>query len=261
MSTATARLDDRLVRSDPGDSSRPSRRDLLAWTLGTGGLLIGGGFLRVFGSAAVRPEDLTAACPFPLEEIPRELDAWKYVDGSETHLDQPTTRITGSTDHVIRNYYDEMTGTALSVLVLYGPAEPVLPHSPQICYPASGFRSLVDPVDRTIRIDDQLSAVFRAAVFVKPGGRLIVRQSVYHSYRLDGVWSPSVSDRSLPRRRAGLFKVQIQRRVLDGERTDGDEPIESFLRHLVPKLESMIATATRATAHPAAVPKPGPARR
>ena len=230
-----------------GLSRAPSRRGFLAWSVAASGLLVGGGTLRVAGSASKRPEELSVLPPFPLATIPRSLDGWVSL-GNETQLDPITTRITGSTDVITRIYQEELTGTALSVLVLYGPAEPVLPHTPQVCYPASGYRSVIDAVDRTIRIDDQLNAVFRTGLFSKSGGRSVLQQLVYHSYRLDGVWSPSVSDRSLPRRRAGLFKVQIQRRVHDGERMDGEEPIEAFLRQLVPTVERMVAATTTSSA-------------
>lgn len=247
MSSAADQIEARPDRPAAEVAPRTSRRDLLAWSLATSGFCLAGGAWRVLRSAPIGPNDLTSTPPFRLDTIPRALDGWKYVEASETQLDPMTTRITGSTDHMIRTYYDEMTGTAVSVLVLYGPAEPVLPHTPQACYPASGYRSLAGPSDHAIKLDDHRSATFRSGLFGKSGGRAVIRQLVYHSYRLDGVWSPDVTDRSLPRRWAGLFKVQVQRRVLDGERTDGEDPIESFLRQLLPELEKMIAAAPPAT--------------
>lgn len=239
MTTATARTDVQTERNAHAATPPGSRRELLAWSLATSAICLASGAWRVLLSAPIRPSDLTVVAPFDLDEIPRELSGW--IGSGESQLDPVTMRITGATDHLIRSYYDEITGTSLSVLILYGPAEPVLPHTPQVCYPASGYRSLNPAVDRTIELGDGRSAAFRAAIFGRSGGRATIRQSVYHSYRLDGVWSPDVTDRSLPRRWAGIFKVQIQRQVLEGERTDGDEPIESFLRQLLPAMERMIA--------------------
>ena len=59
-------------------------------------------------------------------------------------------QITGGTDHILRTYVDELTGVSLGVLVLFGPAEPVLPHVPEICYPANGFSNAQDSIHRTI---------------------------------------------------------------------------------------------------------------
>ena len=246
MTSATVRPEGRATRPAEFDRPHVTRRGLLAWGLATSGLLLGSGALRLAMSGTGRPGDVKAVCPFPLESIPRTFDNWTYVPKSETHLDPLTVRTTGSTDHVIRGYYDEVTGTMLSVLILYGPAEPVLPHTPQVCYPSSGYRSTGEPVDRPIDIGDRPKAIFRSAGFAKSGGRVVIRQSVYHSFRFGGAWSPIVTDRSLPRRREGLFKVQIERRVQSGERLDGDEPIESFLKRLLPAMEQMIADATPA---------------
>lgn len=246
MTAATTSAEIQPDRSAGAATPPASRREMLAWSLATSVICLAGGAWRVLASAPTRPSDLSVVAPFDLDAIPRTLGGW--ISSGESQLDPVTMRITGATDHLFRAYYDEMTGTFLSVLILYGPAEPVLPHTPQVCYPASGYRSLNPPVDRTIELGGGQSAGFRAALFGRSGGRTTVRQSVYHSYRLDGVWSPDVTDRSLPRRWAGLFKVQIQRQVLEGERTDGDEPIESFLRQLLPAMERMIATSTSAKA-------------
>ena len=87
--------------------------------------LIGSGAIRSFQSSYYdEAGTYDIACPFPLKQIPRTLDGWHMVEGSEAVLDPLTTRITGSTDHITRNYVNEMTGVTLSVLVLYGPAEP-----------------------------------------------------------------------------------------------------------------------------------------
>lgn len=242
MLSAAERTDAPQPEMNPdGASPHATRRELLAWSLATSGLFLAGGAWVAFGSTPVGPDEFASRPPFPLETIPRTLDTWKATD--ETQLDSLTARISGSTEHVIRSYSDELTGTNVSVLILYGPAEPVLPHSPQVCYPASGYRVLGNVADRAIEVAGQRPATFRSALFGKSGGRTVIRHSVYHSYRLDGVWAPDVADRSLPRRWAGLFKVQAWRRVHDGERTGSDEPIESFLRQLLPTLERMIAAA------------------
>lgn len=225
-------------------------RGVLLWCLLSSLMLVGTGIIRQAQAQRYsQTRNLRVEAPFPLSTIPRVIDGWRVVDGSETMLDPLTTRITGSTDHMIRSYFDEMTGVTLSVLVLFGPAEPVLPHTPQVCYPASGFRQVGEPVDHTLKINDLVNVVARSSVFTKTGGRVPLSQAVYHTYRADGVWSPTVNERTLSHRDTGIFKVQIQRRVIEGERIGSDEPIESFLRKLIPVIETMTA-ASRARSNP-----------
>lgn len=219
-------------------------RRVFSWCLVSSLLLIGMGVVR--GVQAHRYEvsqTVDATAPFPLKDLPTAIDGWRVVDGTDTQLDPLTTRTTGSTDHVIRSYFDEITGVMLTVLVLYGPAEPMMPHVPQICYPASGFRSIAQIADFHLRINDSLGAIVRSSVFSKSGGRSVLNQAVYHTYRVDDEWTPNLTGRRLSTRNTGVFKIQVARRVVDGERLGSDEPIESFLKKLIPVVETMTVEA------------------
>jgi len=226
----------------------------LIWSITASLLLVGSGVVRaVQSSRYAADKNYLAECPFPLDKIPRTIDDWHILKGSETVLDPLTTRITGSTDHVIRTYVDEMTGVVLSVLVLYGPAEPVMPHTPQVCYPSSGFQPVGETVDLDVKIDERETAKFRSSVFAKSGGRSVLRQGVYHSFLYDGSWSPVISTRKFPRKNPGIFKVQIQRRVADAEKRDVNEPIEDFLKRLIPIIDKMIRDSGPVKPAPVAV--------
>ena len=221
-------------------------RRVLAWCLLSSLVLIGMGVVRSVQAHRYEvAQAVDTTSPFPLKTIPTEIDGWRMVEASETQLDPLTTRTTGSTDHVIRSYFDETTGVMLSVLVLYGPAEPIMPHVPQVCYPASGFRITGETIDHHLPISDGLNATARSSVFSKSGGRAVLNQAVYHTYRVDDEWTPILAGRRLSNRNTGIFKIQIHRRVFDGERLGVDEPIESFLKKLIPVLEQMNADATR----------------
>lgn len=222
---------------------------VIAWCAAAAVLLVGSGVFRVVQAARVVDDTgATAESPFPLRDIPKQIDTWRVLEGGDTQLDSQTTRITGSTDHILRTYCDEATGVTLSVLILYGPAEPVTPHTPQVCYPASGFAAVGDSVDTKVAYEQGKGADFRTAVFGKSGGRDLLLQTVYHSYRLNGEWSPIIDFRKLPRRNPGVFKVQIARRSFPQEPRGEDEPIEAFLAKLLPILERMNAEATTSPA-------------
>lgn len=131
------------------------------------------------------------SCPIVLGSIPAQLGGWRLVPGGEKSLDELTIRITGGTDYILRNYVDDLTGVSLGVLVLFGPAEPVMPHTPEVCYPATGYALADDISDRLIKADDGTAMEFRSAVYAKPGGRTALREEVYYSFRLEGHWSPT----------------------------------------------------------------------
>lgn len=234
-------------------TAAPTRRGVLAWAATATVLLAGSGVVRSVQAARHRGErDMPVECPFALKTLPRTIGDWEAPSGGETVLNDLTTRITGATDYIIWKYANRSTGATLSVLVLYGPAEPVMPHTPQVCYPATGFQAVAGPANRAVKLGDGQVATFRVSTFAKPGGREVIRNVVYHSFYHDGVWRPDLGTR-LPRQSPGIFKVQIQRRVIGDERPeDGNEPIERFLQELLPIIDQRVAAATPARSAPVA---------
>jgi len=186
--------------------------------------------------------------PFPLEDIPKQIGEWTSLADADVKLDPLTVRITGSTDHIQRTYRNDQTGVALSVLVLYGPAEPVAPHTPEACYPATGYTPEENPTEVKIPVGSE-QARFRQCIYTKSGAGLIERANVYYSFRLDGDWAPNITDgKRLHRSNAGIIKVQVQRLMGDREISKpGIEPVESFLEALISEIESQIA---RGADHP-----------
>jgi hypothetical protein len=184
--------------------------------------------------------------PFPLKDIPTALGAWRAVEGSETVLDPDIARVAGSTDHVIRTYADAK-GDQITVLVLYGPADAVWGHTPDICYPASGFRTLIAPRDVQVPLEDSSRSVtFREGLYARPQGEGNGFHEVYYSFLNAGEWRPDMEDRwkrfrSFP----GMFKIQIERRV----KTAGfeDSPAPSLLASLVEEIETRSRTAEAAS--------------
>jgi hypothetical protein len=201
-----------------------------------------------------------AECPIDLEQLPDQFGKeWSVTSGGERKLDDFTMRITGGTAHIIKTYVNNQTGVSLTVLVLYGPAEPVLPHTPQVCYPSSGFGVGDIPTARTIEYSlgenekgepIKGKAEFLSASYAKPNGRQMLREGVYHSFRLDlkdgkiGKWDPWIGlGYKFPRRNPGIFKIQIQRVIADGETLSDGDPIEQFLKSFLAELETEIKVA------------------
>ena len=240
------------VNSGPAGPRR--RRGVIAWAI-VGCVLLGAsGAVRAVQDRRFAVErGYLAACPFPLKTLPTEVGDWRLVEGSDHSLDSLTTRITGATDHILRTYVDDLTGVVISVMVLFGPVEPVIPHTPQVCYPACGYTPSEEMSYREVLGSNGQKYLFKSGVYAKSGGRAILREASYYSFRLDGPWSPdAATGRRFPRRNPGIFKVQVQRRVAEGERREKDDPVEKFLERFMPEIDRKIAESQAAT------PGPGP---
>jgi hypothetical protein len=254
MSTVLPIVEDPTL-SEPRSFGRPGRV-VWTWAVVACVLLATSGVVRALQERRHQfDQDYKEVCPIDLAKIPLKLgDDWHLVKGGERQLDQMTMRITGGSDHFVRIYANNLTGVSMVVLLLYGPAEPVLPHTPEICYPASGFSGGEYPSERTIKYTAGKDAEgrpiaaqgqFQSASYQKSAGRSTLREAVYHSFRLDGLWSPSIGmGRKFPRRNPGIFKIQIQRQVAEGETIGEGDPIEQFLGLFLSEIEGEIKNAT-----------------
>jgi hypothetical protein len=198
---------------------------------------------------------IAANCPFPLESMPREIGRWKSLRDDQK-LDSRTLQITGGKEYSIRVYEDGLTGNKLVVLLLFGPVQPVIPHVPDVCYPANGFAKLDEPLARTVKfsyLDASGQEVPRDAVLMsalyKKGS---LQEGVYHSFRYNGAWTPFMNPGGkFPRRDPGVFKLQVQRLVAPGESRNSDkylDPIEDFLKLYLAALEHEVSVGTAAKA-------------
>ena len=117
-----------------------------------------------------------------------------------------------------RIYVDEKTGQTAVVMILYGLAEVVWPHAPEVCYPSQGFAPVVSPSrdqDFLISVPDSATkALFREQHFRKTRAGQVDYRIVYHSFLNAGQWGFDVAKNwKLFRYHPGMFKVQVQRQA------------------------------------------------
>jgi hypothetical protein len=184
-------------------------------------------------------------CPFDLKDIPVNLGSvWQLQEGGEGELDDEVKRIAGCSDSLIRTYRNSSTGVSLTVLILYGPAKYVFGHSPEVCYPAAGYRPAANPSYHGIQVGETSPASFRSEVFVKNGDYQERLEEVYYSFFQANHWTPDpLSNWKDFRHHPSMFKIQIQRRVIKGEWRDVNNPTEQFLKVLLPELNKRISQA------------------
>jgi hypothetical protein len=179
-----------------------------------------------------------AHCPFKLEDFAKELGTWHAEEGMDAQLDPETARIAGSKEHLIRVYKDSKTGETASVLLLYGAADSVFAHSPDVCYPASGFRPFGGgAVDRNLTTAISATpAVFRTSYFKKTISGLDQYWEVFCTFRHNGQWLNDIASRwKMFRANPSMFKIQIQHQT-SGLITD-DSPTESLLKAIIDEVD------------------------
>jgi hypothetical protein len=180
-----------------------------------------------------------ANCPFKLDQFAKELGTWHAEEGMDAQLDPETARIAGSKQqqHLIRVYKDGKTGETATVLLLYGAADSVFAHSPDVCYPASGFRPFGGAVDRKLTTATSATpAVFRTSYFKKTISGLDQYWEVFCTFRHNGQWLNDLATHwKMFRANPSMFKIQIQRQTT-GLVTE-DSPTESLLKAIIDEVD------------------------
>lgn len=178
--------------------------------------------------------------PFILGEIPNTLGDWSVVEGSESTLEPDIARIAGATDHLIRTYHNEKSGETAVVMILYGLASIMWPHTPNACYPAAGFSSVLPSRDQDIdiQVPETLASVrFRLQHFVKGKAGQIDHRVVYYSFRNGDQWGLDMENNWKSfRYHPGMFKVQVQCQASSGGNID-ESSVHELLGRIVQEIE------------------------
>ncbi len=188
-------------------------------------------------------------CPFALNEFPKILGTWHMDEGTTPQLDPQIARIAGANASWLKNYIDQKSGAVVLVLILYGNANSVFGHSPEICYPANGYQLATPPGVADHQFSDSTSRFpvrFRSAIFGKNVGATTRYEEVYYTFRHNERWLPEVADQwKLFRYHPGMFKILLQRLTTD--LSTQNSPTESLLRAIVREVDVRIAQSKTLT--------------
>jgi EpsI family protein len=178
--------------------------------------------------------------PFPLKDIPETLGDW---EGVTSKIDPHIARATGSTDSVFRTYQHRRTGQRIDLILLFGPSTEMYIHTPENCYPASGFTQVAGPNLHNLPVG-KAQIPFHSLIYAKGEGSTVEREEVYYTWHYSGRWTPDLVTAKGFERIPGMFKVHIQRRVMKAaelELLDVGNPSEAFLAALMPEIQSRMA--------------------
>ena len=190
--------------------------------------------------------------PFPLAELPRLVGEWRLDEGLVAPLDPEIARFAGASDHITRQYTNIKNGETAVVLVVYGLASAVTLHTPDVCYPAAGYRVVAteSKPDHELKIQGvDKTAIYRQGFYAKSfAGRTEYAEAVY-SFRHAGDWLPDAATRwKAFRYRPGVFKVQVGRTVTDltSENNASVDLLGEFMREIELRLDSDAKAASSA---------------
>jgi hypothetical protein len=172
-----------------------------------------------------RPQ--AAPTAYVLPEIPVTCGEWRSEPLPSGLADDPVLK------NITRKYSHPRTGRTLSVSLTLGPAGLVSQHTPEYCYPGSGFKA----VGTTQTFAATESAEFRTAVYRKPAGDAL---------RILWAWSPAGGTWSAPKvpeltfLRGSLHKLYVVSWEADKLPAD-DAELRDFVAALLAQLNAALA--------------------
>lgn len=185
-----------------------------------------------------------------LKNIPLEFGDWRgqAVDEPNEKIKQ-VAGIEGSFSTIYRNARDEQ----ISVFLVCGRLNDLFYHTPERCYPASGFETMTEKSTEDIAWEDQTASFF-SSVFRKadPGGTQNVK--VYWSWCASGPWIATDDEKWTFRGQRALYKLYVVYPLAGRQRPGERDPAVHFIRDFLPQLAKALDPALARGSSPAAAP-------
>jgi hypothetical protein len=176
-----------------------------------------------------------------LDEVPDQLGDWRFVaEGkpiSPSAMDKLQVR-----GHLNRVYEHPGTGQRVALLLLLGPAGPLVRHPPEICYESSA-NSLLSSRPLTIDLGgepERLRLLSYRSESMIDGDFLVA-----YGFGADRHWDCPASPRRVYGGKPILYKLQVLTDAA-AERSSADpQGLADFLRHLLPVLNAAMQDGPR----------------
>src|SRR5437763_898500 len=123
-----------------------------------------------------------------------------------------------------RRYISAARNQLVMVTVISGPAGAVSTHTPDVCYPASGYKTVREPKREAIDLPDGGKAGYYVAEFERKTATVTERYWVRWAWSADGTWSAPDRPRFEYLRVPELFKLYVVTPVADPDGVAEDSP-------------------------------------
>ncbi len=171
-------------------------------------------------------------------DVPTTIGEWT---SQQIGVTEEIRKRAGAVGHINRKYVNS-TGDEVVLWLIVGHPRDVVRHTPQICYPAQGFRQLADEIPFTIPVAGDQQTEFWTAAFRHEGDGLPRRERVFWAWSTDGNWMAPRHPRFEFGNTKGLFKMYFTCVERDSEQTAAKSPAVEFAEEFIPLVNSVLFT-------------------
>jgi EpsI family protein len=193
-----------------GESSVGHRTNLTFAAVVAVVVLVGSGAgFRVLANHLSRPNESSPIPPGTLQKFPLAFGDWM---GRDIPMDERVIIATDTDDHLNRGYYRKGESGSVGFYIAYGvQARDLMPHRPEVCYPAQGW-TIDDSTVETLTLPDGTLLECQMLQFAR-GGLTSTSRTVLYYYIIDGAFFADVSalrNRSIWGSNSIRYVAQIQ---------------------------------------------------
>ncbi len=197
-----------------------------------------------------------------LKNVPEDIGDWHGVD---LPVEEQVKKTAGARGYVSRSYKNELTGEVVTVWLIVGHSKDVMRHTPDVCYPSSGFTTRAPENSlQSFVFDGKDMGEFFTNTFIKEdsAGRQLIR--VFWSWykpNNEGTveWKApkyvGVAFGNTP----SLFKLYFTSNMLSYRETTEESMAMKFAKEFMPVVDKALSTAMRTSAEGAPAADKAPA--
>ena len=207
--------------------------------LGSIALLLGAGYYHGISTDRWTPRGASLNAIAQLETIPRQIGDWKGVD-QEMKLEELAGA--GIRGGLTRIYTNDRKGERITMMILYGKANQLSVHTPDICYPAAGYEQIGGATRVEIAAPaPTMKGAFWANTFRRPDRPTLDELTVHYAWGVDHSWRAPDGDARLSFAwYPGIYKMYIVQAV-----SKPNAPVDSgasvdFLNAALPVLDQTL---------------------
>jgi hypothetical protein len=181
-----------------------------------------------------------------LDEIPNTIGDWV---GQDELVDDDTQRVAGAEGFVSRTYVNSKTDQRVGVWLIVGHARDTAEHTPDVCYPASGFNLRDAKEAFPIAIEGQPAMKLWTGMFVAERGPAKVSQRVFWTWlrptteSSKGWEAPGGNPRWYYGSARALYKMYFTTYAKEPTEAADQSPAVAFAKEFMPVVNPIIAKA------------------
>ncbi len=199
-------------------------------------VLLGAGYVHGLATGRWESGESNVTAIARLDQIPEQIGEWR---SESQEMDLKGLAGAGIRGGITRVYTERTTGVRVTLMILYGKANQLSVHTPDVCYPAAGYEQVGGASKiRITPTSDTKEGSFWVNTFRKADRPTLDELTVHYAWGVDGSWkAPDGDARMSFAWYPGIYKMYVVRAMDKPNGPTSSGPSVEFLEASLPDIE------------------------